>query len=209
LLRRVARYGREARDGPAQVQPEPESYEAAAPGVASLLDGIGEDGSRCVLDLGAAAAASLDVYARFARHIRFADLPAQLRTPQGWRPVEELPHALPAHPSQPYDLVFAWDVFDRLLPEYHAPLVARLADITTPTARLHVMAHSGEGPTTRPLRFALLGRDRMRYEPLGAAVPAGPRLMPARVAQLLLPFRVVHGFTLKGELREYVALRQS
>lgn len=195
-----------------QAEPEPEeeaseAVETAAPGVASLLDGVREDGSHAVLDLRAAAPSSLRVYSRFARRIRFADVPGYATSLRGRGSVDGLLEAVPPQPDRPYDLVLMWDVLDRLFAEYHAPLVARLAEVTAPDARLHVVVRAAEEDATRPLRFMLLDTDRMRYEPTGPAQPARPRLLPAQVTQLLTPFQVIHGFTLKGGLREYVAVR--
>lgn len=185
-----------------------EAVESAAPGVAALLEGVSEDRSHAVLDLAAATASSLNVYSRFARRIRFADLPGVAASPRGGS-VTGLLEAIPAQPDHPYDLVFGWDVLDRLFTEYHAPLVARLAEVTTARARLHVVVHGSEDDAVRPLRFRLLDRDRMSYEPTGPAQLARPRLLPAHVGQLLEPFHVMRGFTLKGNLREYVAVRKS
>jgi hypothetical protein len=183
----------------------PEVVEASAPGVALLLDGVRDDGSHAVLDLGPASSSSLAVYRRYSRRVRFADVPGHAAS---WRGdlVAGLARALPAQPDQPYGLVFGWDTLDRLLPEYHAPLIDRLAGVTAPDARLHMVVW-GE-TTERPHRFALLDLERMSYERGGPHRPAAPRLLPAQVAHLLEPFHVVRGITLKGGLREYVALRQ-
>jgi hypothetical protein len=183
------------------------AVEAAAPGVAALLEGVPEGRTRSVLDLGSGSPESLEAYHRFARRIRFADLLGYAISPRGRGPVEDLLREIPAQPDAPYDLVFAWDVLDRLFPEYHGPLVTRLVEVTAPEARLHVVARGSAESVMRPLRFSLLGTDRMRYEPAGRDRPALPRLLPAQVAHILEPFRVTRGFTLKGEMREYVAVR--
>ena len=193
-------------------EPEPEkevseAVEAAAPGVAALFDDVSEDGSHSVLDLGAANPSSLAVYSRYARRIRFADLTGYATSLRGRGSVPGLLEAVPPQPDRPYDLIFAWDVLDRLFDEYHAPLVNRLARVTAPHARLHVVVRASEEEATRPLRFRLREIDRMLYEPAGSPQPARPRLLPAPLAQLLTPFQVAHGFTLKGGLREYVAIR--
>jgi hypothetical protein len=206
----LRRAGRQAQPSePEPERPVSEAVEAAAPGVAALLEGVSEDGSHAVLDLGAASAASLSLYGRFARRIRFADVTGQALSPLGRGSVSGLLEALPPQPEHPYDLVFAWDALDRLLPELHAPLVARLAEVTAPRARLHVVVRGSQQRTVRPLRFKLLDVDRMSYEPVGVAHPALPRHLPAQLAHLLEPFRVARGFTLKGDLREYVALRKA
>jgi hypothetical protein len=149
---------------------------------------------------------SLAVYSRFVREVCFADVLGYMRSGTGKGGVAGMLEAIPDRAEPRYDLVFAWDILDRLFDDYRAPLVERLARVTTPDGRLHLVVRSS-GETPRPLRFALLGPDRMRYQPAGPPQPAGKRLLPAEVAALLEPFRVVHGFTLRGDLREYVAIR--
>jgi hypothetical protein len=58
-----------------------------------------------------------------------------------------------------------------------------------------------------PHGFALLETGRMTCVVSVRTGPGAPRIMPAEMAPLLVPFRVLHGFTLKGELRENVAHR--
>jgi hypothetical protein len=187
---------------PAEV---PERVERASPGIVELLHGVSEDRSHAVLDLGAAAEPSFAVYSRFARWVRFADLLGEDGAGQAWNAVLR---AVPPQPQRPYDLVFAWDVFDRLRPEARPQLVERLAELTAPDARLHLVIEESERAITRPLRFALMDVDRMRYEPAGPPRSARPHLLPAEVERLLRPFEVVRAFTLKVGMREYVAVRR-
>jgi hypothetical protein len=88
--------------------------ERPSPGVAALLDGIRDDRSHSVLDLGAASDSGFRLYSRFARRVRFVDL-IDNEAAAGSRTRES--SAIPAQPSSPYDLVFAWDILDRLPPE--------------------------------------------------------------------------------------------
>ena len=196
---------------PASAAPAPseagaEPVEGAAPGVAALLDGVSEDRSHAVLDLGPAADLSLRVYSRFARWVRFADLLGEGGWSRAGGSAAGLLRSLPAQPECPYDLVFAWDVLDRLFPEDRRHLVECLAKLTAPNARLHAVVRP-EDPLARPLRFTLLDVNRVRYEPIVAVPLPRPPLLPAEVTKLLAPFRVVHAFTLKSGLREYVAAR--
>jgi hypothetical protein len=172
-----------------------------------MLEGVSPDGSHSILDLGPGTASSLDVYGRFARRVRFVDIPGYLTSLRGRGSISGMLQGVPPQPGRPYDLVFGWDVLDQLYPEYHAPLVTRLAEITAPDARLHVVVRASEAEAFRPLRFMLAHDGRMCYEPSGPAQPARQRLLPAHISQLLMPFQVAHGFTLKGRLREYVAVR--
>jgi hypothetical protein len=174
-----------------------------------VLHGVSEDRSRAVLDLGPAADSSLRVYSRFARWIRFADLLGDNPWLDAQESADGLLRALLPGTERPYDFVFAWDVLDRLFAEDRPRLVEWLAANTAPDARLHVVVRGSEGLLPAPVRFTLLDAAHIRYEPVAAGpVPRG-RLLPAEVAKLLVPFQVVHAYTLKSGLREYVALRQA
>lgn len=180
--------------------------ERAAPGVAALFEEVSEDTSHAVLDLGPAVGSSLQVYRPFARRVRFADLLA-VRSEKG---MSEALDALSAPPGQAFDLIFTWSTLDRLRPRARTRLVQRLVEVSAPNARLHAVIDASDrrrAERSAPLQFSIQGTDRMRCEPLGPAPPGGPPLLPADVEDLLAPFRVVRGFTLKAGLREYVAVR--
>jgi hypothetical protein len=183
--------------GPAQV-------ERAAPGVATALAGFGESRSHAVLDLGPAVGRNLRVYSRFARRVRFADL---LTAPPSGTSWDAALKSIPRFPDQPYDLVVAWNLLDRMAPEQRHLLVERLLDLTRPEARLYVVVDTSGDRATRPLRFSLIGEDRVRQEPIGPAQPAWPQILPAEMERLLEPFRVVQAFVLRLGMREYVAVR--
>jgi len=204
-LRRIRRGP--ARNGAATVPEETVQahIERAAPGVAALFAGVSEDESHAVLDFGAAAETSLRLYSGFARRIRFADLLTDTPHGEAWAAALR---ALPPHPDQPYDLVMAWNLLDCLAPEERPPLVERLTQLTASGARLYVVVDASGEPTSHPLRFTLPSVDRVGQQAVGPPRPAQPQLLPAEVERLLAPFRVVHAFTLRLGLREYVAVRQ-
>ncbi len=177
----------------------------AAPGVAALFDGMKEDGSHTVLDFGTAAESHLRLYSGYARQIRFAGLIPT--TPHGASFAAAL-EAMPPNRAEPYDLVLAWNVFDRLIPEERSLLVERLAQLTSPGARLYTVVRASSATTVRPLRFTLVDVDRVSEEAVGPPEPAGRELLPAEVERLLAPFRVVHAFTLRSGMREYVAMKR-
>ena len=114
---------------------------------------------------------------------------------------------MPDRPT-PYDLVFAWDILDRITPEERRRLLARVTQVSAPNARMFVGVDASGSPMAQPLKYTLLDVDRLRCEPTGPARPARPPLLPAEVEKLLAPFHVVRAFTLKGGLREYVAVRK-
>lgn len=182
-----------------------EPIERSAPGAAAAFGSLEEGSPHSVLDLGPAADSSLRVYGRHARWIRFADL-LSARSRDGLASALD---AVPPQPDRPYDLVFAWNVLDRLSRAERSRLMDRLVQVTAPGARLHLVVRASENEAeARPLRFALLDDDRMRCRPTGPPRPTRRRLLPAEVEDLLSPFHVLRGFTLRGGLREYVAGRE-
>jgi hypothetical protein len=205
LLSRVARPA--PADGPAPGEVAVAAAEAAAPGIAALLEDVAEDGSHAVLDLGSASLSSFRFYGRYARRIRFADVLGDRDWPRAHDSTDALLGTIPPQPDQPYDLVFAWDILDRLFVEDRPRLVERLAGVVAPHARLHVVVRGADEAADGALHYAIPAADRVRFEPLHAAPLPGPRILPADVMKLLDPFRVVHAFTLKSGRREYVAVR--
>ena len=197
--------GRPASTAAAPSEPVAAPLEGAAPGVAALVDGVSQDRSHAVLDLGPALNANLAVYSRFARWVRFADVLGDSGWARAGVAVGSL-GSIPAQPEHPYDLVFAWDALDRLFPEDRLRLVEGLAGVTAPGARMHLIARADDA-LARPLRFTLVDLNRIRYEPMAGAPLPKPRLLPAELMKLLAPFRVLHAFTLRSGLREYVAMR--
>jgi hypothetical protein len=197
------RPGAEEPERPREALPPP--LERAAPGVAALFAGLSADGSHSVLDLGPAAENHLDLYGRFSRQIRVADLLTDPPRGPDWAAALQ---ALPPHPRKPYDVVLVWDLLDRLWPEARPALIKRLAELTAPCAGLYVIVDVSGAPTTRPLRFTLLDLDRMVQSVVGPPRPAHGPLLPAQLERLLDPFRVERAFTLRGGLREYVARKK-
>lgn len=191
-----------------ELEPEedegPAFVERAAPGIAVFFDGVAEDASHTVLDFGPAAEGNLRIYSRYARRIRFADLLSAPPSGESWA---EALDALPRYPDHPYDLVLVWNLLDRMAPEQRHLVVDRLVELTAPGARLYMVMDTSGKASTQPLRFNLLGEDRVRQEPAGPPHPAWRRPLPAEMERLLDPFRVVQAFVLRLGMREYVAVR--
>lgn len=184
---------------------EPEALDRPSLGVKALFDGVTPDTAHSVLDLGRASESSFNVYARFARRIRFADL---LRSDRHSDLGRALGESVPAQPDRPYDLILAWDLLDRVPPESRASLVARLAELSAPKARLHVLVDASDQANVQPFSFSVLDVDRVRYTPNGPERPARNRLLPAEVERLLAPFEVLRAFTSRSGMREYVGILQ-
>jgi hypothetical protein len=178
--------------------------ERSAPGIAALFADLSGDGSHSVLDLGSASEANFELYRRFARRIRFADL---LGFPTRQEPWPSALGSLPPASDQPYDLVLVWNLLDLVPRPARSQLMERLTQLTTSGARLYLLVDASGAATTPPLRFTIRGMDRVVQQPLGDPVPAGPELLPAEVERLVRPFQVIQAFTLRPAYREYVAER--
>lgn len=185
-------------------EPAPAAVERAAPGFAALFDGVSEDRTHAVLDLGSAAESSFSFYSRYARRIRFAGL---LSVPSHEETGAAALRALPPDPDQPYDLVLGWNILDRLNRQERLSFVERLTEITSPDARLYVVVDASGESRVHPLHFAVVDLDRISQQVAGPPERARPQLLPAEVERLLRPFQVMHAFTLRLGLREYVAVK--
>jgi hypothetical protein len=195
-----------APSAPALEETEDRAVEQAAPGIRALLESADLGQRHSVLDLGPASEASFSIYGRCASRIRFADLLSEGGGARGWSVAQD---SLPAQPEAPYDLVFGWNVLDRLSPKDRPILVRRLVDITASDAWLHLLTSTVDSQVVRPLRFSLVDLDRIRFEPDGALFPAERPLLPADVERLLHPFQVIRAFTLKSGFREYATSRRA
>lgn len=179
--------------------------ERTSPGLAALFDALEKGIDHSVLDLGPARGGHLQVLARFARQVRFAGLVPRTAVGDAWR---EALGAVPPNPSAPYDVVLAWDLLDRLVPDERALAVQHLASITGPRARLHVIVGSeSRAAPTAPRTFTLLDAGRIREEPIGPPEPQAHPLLPAQVERALAPFEVVRAFVVRAGAREYMAMK--
>lgn len=184
--------------------PGPTCEERRAPGIEALFDGASEDGSHALLDLGPAAEGNFRYYRRFAHQIRFADFTTHLA--QGLT----LNHALRAlgpPRDRGFDLVLMWNILDLLPSEEQARLLSRVNDLTDESARVYAAVDPSVEARSQPLRFEILGPDRVRQHPLASSRPITSPLLPADVVRLLAPFEILHAFTLRTGVREYVGVK--
>lgn len=183
----------------------PTPVERSSPALAALFDRLHPDGRHSVLDLGVASNRQLRLLGRFARRIRFAGL---LPEPPRGEALTGALETLSPPPDHPYDVVLAWDIFDRLDADERQEVMERIRGTTVRGARLYTMVESTGAVTSRPVRLTLVDLDRISQEPVGPVGPANPQLLPAHVERLLDPFEVINAFSLRIGLREYVAVKR-
>jgi hypothetical protein len=173
--------------------------------LAALFDGVRPGSVRAILDLGPARQAHIQLLGRFARQLRFAHFVNAGNFGETWA---DAIRDLPGNPEAPYDIVLAWDVLDRLGPDDRAALIARLAEVTAPRARVFFLIDASGAPVRPPRTFTLTEATRVVQTDTGPAQPAFPELLPAAVERLLGPFEVMNAFYVRGGWREYVAVKR-
>ena len=193
----------ESPTAPAPDHPVSGRIERPTRGIATLLSGVRSDRSHSVLDLGTATNSSLQVYRGFARWVRFGDL---LPVADEEDELESALASIPPHPEQPYDVLLAWNILDRVSPTLRPQVIARLAELSAPGARLYLAIESGPERPQHPLRFGLVDAEHMWFEPMEGPPAAWPALLPAELERLIEPFTVSRAFTTRVGIREYVAV---
>jgi len=116
--------------------------------------------------------------------------------------------ALPGNAGQPYDVILAWDVFDRLDEAERGAMIDRIVELTAPGARLYAVVASSGDVRRAPVRSTLVDVSRVAQVTVGPPEPARPPLLPGQVERLLTPFEIAHAFSLRIGLREYVAVKR-
>ena len=178
-----------------------EAVKRPAPGISTLLDGVARGRKNLsILDLALGTDAALRVYSKHARWVRFAGI-----VNEHICSARDLLN-LPDTPEPPYNLVFAWDLFDRVLPHERPSLAPHLAKVCAPNAGLHMLVSVSAGESYRSVRYSLWDEHHIRREFLGSPGLGRQFLQPAEVERLLAPFRVERGVALQGGMREYVAI---
>lgn len=120
--------------------------EPATPGLTALFGALDRTRGHSILDLGAGSSRRLELYAPFARRIRFAAL---LPDPDGAAVPHHTIDSLPEDDEHPYDVVLLWDVFDHLGGDDRRALVDRIVGVSVPGARLYASV-DGADPRLLP-----------------------------------------------------------
>ena len=184
------------------------AIERGSPALAALFERLQPDGNHAILDLGPATTSHLGVLRDYARSIRFLGI-LPVFAEEGVLDAEATRKALAVlSPDEGgYDVVLAWDAFDRIDNEARSVLVDRLAAVTRPGAALYTFVDSSDavGPS---LQCTLVGTNRLSQESVGSPPNGRTPILPAQVEKALDPFEVTQAFSLRIGLREYLTRRR-
>jgi hypothetical protein len=188
--------------------PGPTTEIYASPGLEEALRTVREGDACKVLDLGPSMAANVDFVSKFASYLQIVD--AIDRTPVGTSGTDRLStvSTLVEKHRRSFHLVLAWDVINYLTTDQAERLVASLAELCLPNARLHAVFFAKDTMPAIPNRYRIVNEARLAYEAVTSELRGAPELPPATVAKLLKSFQVEHSFVLQHGVHEYVARRK-
>lgn len=192
--------------------PPPQAETQPSPGLEAALAGVPSDGSCGVLDLGPAVAGNLDFVSTFASRVQIVDL-FGARSANAAAPAPDLEHGMQVLrelvplASETFHLVLAWDLLAYLPSHRIGDLIAALAELCRPEARLHAIVPTTELIPAVPSRYRIVDAESLVYEQAATDLRAAPELPPNAVDRLLEGFEIEHSFVLRHGVREYVATR--
>lgn len=183
-----------------------------SPGFKVAIAHINECRPCRILDLGPAIASSIEFFSAYSCVLRIADLFGRLADDKGCaETIRTNPGAffddLLEDESEPFDLVLAWTVLDRIGSKAAQCLATRLAEATRPGARLFAMTSAHENGAVGGHVFAIRGPDSLEYRAEENLAACPGRLNPAAFAHLLSGFSVDHSIVLRNGYHEHVAVR--
>lgn len=142
-----------------------------------------------VLDLGRALAANLAFFQPLGVHLRIADFDrtvdeeeARDAIPALWE--RRLPHLLPFHAGERFDLILAWDLANYFSRERWLAVARRVTERLTPGGALHMLVRVGAEMPDRPCIYRIVEPGILSEEIVSTTLMAAPRLPHADVEKL-------------------------
>jgi hypothetical protein len=107
-----------------------------------------------------------------------------------------------------FDAVLIWDLINYLERREVAALARQLARFCRPGAQLFALISILKQIPDEPMRFRILDREQLAYEPRTAAMRPCPRYAPAELNELLRGFRLDRSFLMRHGIQEYLFARE-
>lgn len=182
--------------------------EHPSPGLKSAIDRLPRPGAS-VLDLGPALAANLAFFQPFGVRLRIADFDrtvdeeeARDAIPALWE--RRLPHLLPFHAGERFDLILAWDLANYFSRERWLAVARRMTERLTPGGSLHMLVRVGAEMPRHPCTYRIVEPGTLSEEILSEATMAAPRLPHADVEKLHPGLVAPRSHLGKHGMQEYV-----
>ncbi|MCB1009545.1 MAG: hypothetical protein KDB94_11710 [Acidobacteria bacterium] len=171
-------------------EPPPPNERHAAPGLVQAFARL-EGRPRRILDLGPPLHANLTRYARLAPRLAIGDLTGALE--DGLSPIAAIDEAFSGlrlgGPSEPFELVLAWDLPNHLGREALPRLAAILAPRCSQGCHFYALLEAGKTMPALPRRYRIREEELEQECSTGEEIPS-PRLMPGELDRVLPGFVV-------------------
>lgn len=162
--------------------------EHPSPGLKAALDHLPRTGAS-VLDLGQVLAANVAFFQPLGVRLRIADFDravddaeAREAIPPIWE--QRLPHLLPFHDGERFDLILAWDLPNYFRREHWLAVARRIVERLAPGGALHVLVRVGAEMPERPCIYRILEPGILSEEIVSTKLAAAPRLPHAEIEKL-------------------------
>lgn len=193
---------------PEAVAPGPQ--ETNSPVFASLIELMGKEVNRAVLDLGPARAANLQLLSQFRCKLFFEDAHEVIEALTGESEADKavlndwLGQWTAGTGDEPVGMVLAWDIFNYLEPDLWKPLLARLEPLLKPGAYLYLLVYSQREMPALPMEFKAIAANKMSFQPPTGATRPSPRFNQTELKRRLRKFSVVKSVLLRNGMQEYL-----
>jgi hypothetical protein len=189
------------------VEPEgPQIEVLSSPGLEEALRATSNGADCKVLDLGSAVSSNIELLSSFASHLQIVDAIDRGKAAEGsgFCRLSALQSLVDDH-RHTFNLVLLWDVLNYLSSEQAERVIAAVAELCFPNARLYAIVFATDTMPELPNRYRIVDGAHLAYEPTTAELRGAPSLPPAAVEKLLEGFRIEHSFVLRHGVHEYVA----
>lgn len=175
----------------------------------SIAERLREGGRWVVLDLGAPRGGNIEFFSRFRSRLIIANLGAGLEelnaaedAEDAGRRVDEL---LPAHGSDPLDLVLCWDVLNFLKPPALSALMERIGRRLRRGASVHaLMAYAATRMPAEPGSYVIRGDGELAGGFSSEGTREAPGYSTAQLLRFMRHYQVEKSVLLRQGLQENV-----
>ncbi len=162
--------------------------EHPSPGLRTAIEHLPRPGAS-VLDLGRALAANVAFFHPFGVRLRIADFDRTVDE-EGARDAilalweRRLPHLLPFHAGERFDLVLAWDLPNYFSRERWLAVARRVTERLAPGGALHMLVRVGAEMPEHPCDYCIVEPGTLSEEIVSTVLAPAPRLPHADVEKL-------------------------
>ncbi|HET7294214.1 MAG TPA: hypothetical protein VFM88_17445 [Vicinamibacteria bacterium] len=188
----------------------PEEHRSLA--LPQLLRGLRPESHPSLLDLGMAVGSNLEFLAAYSCRVRIADLyrslqaePPESREPDVFPAL--LPRLLPLEPSESFDVLLAWDLFNYLRRDQTTALMTWLAPACTERTIVFALISTLPQIPGVPLRFRIVDDQHLAWGGLSRTTRPSPRFTQPDLRKMAPGFRVRNSYILRSGIQEYLLER--